>query len=109
MSDGIEFFSSDDLESNIGTVMAQTNYTREDAIAKLKLFNSDSLMVIRDFMGIPLQKPAKIKSVNQSVYTHIRTTLDHHMKEYRDAHPINVDQLTANIQESEAREKVKKE
>jgi len=107
MSDGIEFFSNNDLENNIGIVMAQTNYTRTDAIEKLKLFNSDSLMVIKDFMNIPPPKEPKIKSVNQAIYSHIRTTLDHHMKDYRDAHPINLEQLTENLQESDAREKVK--
>jgi hypothetical protein len=40
MSDGISFFSNDDLTQNVKKVMSQTNYTEEQAIEKLKLFNA---------------------------------------------------------------------
>ena len=34
MSDGISFFSNDDLETHVEKVMSQTNYTEEQAIEK---------------------------------------------------------------------------
>jgi hypothetical protein len=38
MSDGISFFSNDDLDIHVKKVMSQTNYTEEEAKEKLKLF-----------------------------------------------------------------------
>ena len=40
MSDGISFFSNDELCEHIKKVMLQTNYTEEQAIEKLKLFKT---------------------------------------------------------------------
>ena len=85
MSDGISFFSNDDLTENVKKVMSQTNYTEEQAIEKLKLFNCDYMRVLKDYMGIPEKKEApKVKSVNQEIFRQIRTKLDSSMKEYRD-------------------------
>jgi hypothetical protein len=53
MSDGISFFSNDDLNKHVKTVITQTNYTEEEAREKLKLFNCDYMRVIKDYMGIP--------------------------------------------------------
>jgi hypothetical protein len=86
--------------------MSQTNYTEEQAIEKLKLFNCDYMRVLKDYMGIPEKKDKqKIKSVNQEIYRQIRTTLDNTMKDYREKNPINVDQVITNFQESDEREK----
>ena len=94
MSDGISFFSNDDLTENIKKVMSQTNYTEEQAIEKLKQFNCDYMRVLKDYMGIPEKKAApKVKSVNQEIFRQIRTKLDSSMKEYRDKHPVNLDQI----------------
>ena len=85
MSDGISFFSNLELEENVEKVMSQTNYTRDEAIDKLKLFNCDCIRVIKDYMGIPEKKEdRKIKSINQEIFRQIRTTLDSCMKAYRD-------------------------
>ena len=106
MADGISFFSYDDLNKHLKLVMSQTNYTEEEAIEKLKLFNCDYMKVIKDYMGIPEKKEAKkIKSVNQEIYRQIRTTLDNTMREYREKNPINMDQVITNFQESDEREK----
>ena len=60
-------------------------------------------------MGIPDVKiEPKIKSVNQERYKQIRHNLDSSMKVYREKHPINVDQVINNFQESNEREKIKK-
>ena len=36
MSDGISFFSNDDIEQHVKKVMTQTNYTEEEAKEKKK-------------------------------------------------------------------------
>ena len=106
MSDGISFFSNDDVMKHVAIVMSQTNYTNEEAIEKLKLFNCDYMMVIRDYMGIPEKKSEpKVKSVNQEVFRQIRMTLDSSMKAYREKNPINVEQVIENFKESDEREK----
>jgi hypothetical protein len=108
MTDGISFFSNDDLNKHVKLVMSQTNYTEEQAIEKLKLFNCDYMRVLKDYMGIPEKKnDNKIKSVNQEIYRQIRTTLDTTMRDYREKNPINVDQVITNFQESDEREKNK--
>ena len=106
MSDGISFFSNDELQKHVKTVMSQTNYTEEQAIEKLKLFNCDYMRVLKDYMGIPEKKAEqKVKSVNQEIFRQIRTNLDITMKEYRDKHPINMEQIIDNFNESDEREK----
>lgn len=108
MSDGISFFNNDDLDKHVKIVMSQTNYTQEQSIDKLKLFNCDHMRVIRDYMGIPEKKEKeKVKSTNQEIYKQIRTRLDNTMKEYRENHPVDIDQVVTNFQESEQREKTR--
>jgi hypothetical protein len=106
MSDGISFFSNCELEQYVKKVMSQTNYTQEEAIEKLKLFNCDYIRVIRDYMGIPEKKEEKqVKSVNQEIFRQIRTKLDSSMKEYREKNPINMEQVIENLKDSDEREK----
>jgi hypothetical protein len=106
MSDGISFFSNDDLIKDVSKVTSQTNYTEEEAINKLKLFNGDYIKVIKDYMGISEKKETKkVKSVNQEIFRQIRTKLDNSMKEYREKNPINMEQLVENFKESDEREK----
>jgi hypothetical protein len=105
MSDGISFYNNDDLNQQVKKVMTQTNYTEEQAIEKLKLFNCDYMRVLKDYMGIPEKEKEKVKSANQEIYRQIRTRLDGTMKEYRDKHPVNMEQVVTNFQESEQREK----
>ena len=109
MSDGISFFNNEDVCKHVRLIMNQTSYTEEEAIEKLKLFNGDYMLVLRDYMGIPQKKETKkIHSVNQEIYKQIRTTLDSSMREYREKHPINIEQVINNFQESEELEVQKK-
>ena len=104
--DGISFFSNDELCEHIKKVMLQTNYTEEQAIEKLKLFNCDYMRVLKDYMGIPEKKEVpKVKSVNQEIFRQIRTNLDKTMKIYREKNPINMEQIIDNFNESDEREK----
>ena len=61
--------------------------------------------LLKDYMGIPEKEKERVKSANQEIYRQIRTRLDGNMKEYRDKHPVNMDQIVTNFQESEEREK----
>ena len=67
----------------IHMVMNQTNYTFEQAREKLTHFNNDELNTIRDYLGIQPKK-TQSKSLNQQIYTQIRSKLDDSMKSYRE-------------------------
>ena len=109
MSDQISFVCNDDLSDLIKKVMSQTNYDEETAKLKLGEFGFSVTRVLKDYMGIPDVKVSpKIKSVNQEIYKQIRYNLDSSMKEYRDKHPVNMEQIITNLQESDERENDKK-
>lgn len=104
MSEKISFSNNEDLNKYLQIVLSQTNYTEEEAINKLKLFDCDYMKVIREYMGIPDKKTQKVKSVNQEIFKQIRTTLDSSMKEYREKNPIDINQIIDNFNESDKRE-----
>lgn len=94
--------------NTIQKIMAQTTYNEEQAKEKLRHFQGDFMKVLKDYMGIKMdsnEKEKKVKSVNQEIYRQIRHTLDSSMKEYRDKHPLDMEQIANNLQESEEREK----
>lgn len=93
---------------NIKHIMTQTNYSEEEAKSKLQEFSNDFMMVLKDYMGIPIQKQTNgVKSVNQEIYKQIRYNLDQTMKDYREKNPVNLEQIITNLQESDEREKDK--
>lgn len=62
-------------ESNyIDIIISQTDYTREIAEEKLKLFNNDYMLVIKDYLGIGNKKEKSI-TLNQQIYKEIRNYL----------------------------------
>lgn len=92
-------------ETYIKQIMSQTNYSEEVARNKLIEFNNDFMRVLKNYMGIPEKKTNNtIKSINQEIYKQIRGNLDKTMKEYREKNPVNIDQVVANLQESDERE-----
>ena len=101
--------SNDDIDKFINIIKTQTTYDDYYAIQKLKDFNYDYMKVIRDYMGIKDKKAEPIKSVNQEIYKQIRRNLDTTMKEYRENNPVNLDQVKTNLQESEEKEKDKRD
>ena len=107
MSDGISFYNNDDLKKHVTIVMSQTNYTEEQAIERLKLFNCDYMKVIKNYMGILEKTERPVKSVNQEIFRQIRTKLDNTMKEYRENHPVDLNQIVNNFKESDEREQLK--
>ena len=112
MDDQISFVCNDLTEEEsacVTKVMAQTNYDEQTAKIKLSEFGFSVERVLRHYMGIPdVKVMPKIKSVNQEIYKQIRYNLDSSMRVYREKHPINVDQVINNFQESDEREKDKK-
>ena len=76
-----------DIDQKVQMILRQTTYTEEEIRNKLTEYNNDEVMVIKDYLGVPLnvqnvQKP--IKSVNQEIYKQIRTRLDSNMREYEE-------------------------
>jgi len=99
----------DNLDEMIKKIMNQTNYTEEIAKKKLEEFNNDFMKVLKDYMGISEKKHNNsVKSINQEIYRQIRHNLDSSMTEYRNKNPIDINQATQNLKESEERLKSKK-
>jgi len=60
-------------------VMRQTDYSEEQALAKLKEHNKDITSIVREFMGGSTTVQKKVdsnKSVNQTIYSEIRSFMD---------------------------------
>jgi hypothetical protein len=108
MLNEINIVSNINLEEHVIKIMTQTNYTKEEAIDKLKLCNNDYMKVIKDYMNIPEKnKEPKVKSVNQEIFKQIRIKLDNSMKDYREKNQINTEQVIYNFKEADERKKNK--
>ena len=83
MLNEINVVSNINLEQDVTKIMTQTNYTKEEAINKLKLCDNDYIKVIKQFMGITEKKETKIKSVNQEIYKQMRQKLHPAPKVYQ--------------------------
>lgn len=101
--------SNENIDELVKKIMSQTTYTEEIAKKKLEEFNYDFMRVLKDYMGIS-EKPQnhKVKSINQEIYKQIRQNLDASMTEYRNKNPIDINQATQNLRESEERQKAKR-
>lgn len=101
--------SNEKMDELIKKIMSQTTYTEEIAKKKLEEFNYDFMKVLKDYMGIS-ERPQnqKVKSINQEIYKQIRQNLDASMTEYRSKNPIDINQVTENLRESEERQKAKR-
>jgi len=108
MIDAEKSISNEIIEENIEKIMKQTNYSYDETKDKLIKHNNDYMKVLNEYFGIP-EKPVKVKSLNQEIYTQIRKTLDSSMTNYREKNPINIDQVITNLQESEEREREKEQ
>lgn len=60
-------------DSLILMIQKQTNYDEETIVEKLRLYNNDPLLVIREYMGIlDLPKKEDTSSTNQKIFKTIR-------------------------------------
>lgn len=75
----------ENIENNnkINMILRQTNYTENEAIDKLKEFDNDYILVIKNYLGINKKSILKsVKSVNQEIYKQLRYKLDSDISEY---------------------------
>jgi hypothetical protein len=84
MDNNICLVETDQIEEKIQKVMRQTDYTKDVAREKLKLFNFDEILVIKSYLGISDKKVQPIKSVNQEIYKQLRHRLDSNMRNYQE-------------------------
>ena len=92
---------SEENEKFIQMVMNQTNYTREESISKLKEYNNKYVDVIKNYMGISSKKNSTVGTINQEIYKQIRHKMNTTMNEYNHKHPIDVNQVISNFEESD--------
>lgn len=107
MGDKISFVDNSEIANKIQLIMRQTDYNEEFALHKLQEFNYDHILVIKDFLGIPLSKENKIKSVNQEIYRQIRYKLNESLNTYNKNNPVDMEKVIHNLHISEENEKNK--
>lgn len=91
-------------EEIVGIVQRQTNYTTDEINEKLKKHSGNYIKVIEEYMEITEKvHVVSNKSKLKEKYKQMRGLLDTAMKEYRDKNPIDKEQLSNNIEESEKR------
>jgi hypothetical protein len=82
IGDSISFVETDDIKNKVEIILRQTDYTEDKAREKLRLFNYDYILVIKDFLGITEKKAPKVISVNQEIYKQLRYKMDSSMREH---------------------------
>lgn len=98
------------MEKKIEQISSQTNYSREDIIRKIEEHDGDVISIIKEYMGIkPKVENTKIRSnqINQEIYRQIRRTMDDSMRTYREKNPINIEEVSNNLRQSEERKNKK--
>ncbi len=98
-----------DIRNNqiVEMIIRQTDYTKEEAIEKLKKHNNNYLQVLKEYMNYEkvTEKKEESKSLNQNIYSNIRNFLDDSIKE-----KARQSQIYNKIKEQkEAYEKAKRE
>ncbi len=89
-------------------ILNQTNYSKEEALDRLRKNKGDYIKTIKEYLGVS-EKPekTKTKSLNQEIYRQIRLKLDDSMRLYREKNPLDINQIAENLQISEEKEKEK--
>jgi hypothetical protein len=98
------------MEKKIEQILSQTNYSREEIICKIEEYDGDVISIIKEYMGIkPKVENTKIRSnqINQEIYRQIRRTMDNSMRSYREKNPINMEEVSNNLKQSEERKNKK--
>lgn len=91
---------SKEIKDPISFIMNQTNYDYEAASAKLVEHNGNSINVVKEYIGIPLQpKTQPIQSINQEIYKQIRKELDSGMRIYNNKNPIDTEDVVNKFQQ----------
>ena len=72
----------DDMEEKINIIQRQTDYSIEKAREKLIEKNMDHISIIKEYMGIGEKKDVPIKSLQQAIYTQLRTKMNDSVKDF---------------------------
>ena len=69
------------FEEKINIILIQTNLSKEEASKKLSEFDDDHLLVIRDWLGIPLKSLSSLSSkkpisIHQQIFKQLRTKMN---------------------------------
>ena len=66
------------LEENIRIILTQTNYTRNEAIDKLKIWDNNYINVIKEYINPNFnnKKTTKKQTNNQKIFSEIRRFMD---------------------------------
>ena len=84
------------MDEDIDFIMRQTNYTREISYQKLLEHDHNKILVIKEYMGIPLSKQeVPKKSIQQEIYFQIRKKMD-----ITDFHKKQHEKLEKELQEN---------
>ena len=73
-----------ELEEKIDVVRRQTNYTYEEAKTKLTENNNDTIIVVKQYIGVKDKIPTTCKSnsLNQEIYRQLREKMNNGIKDY---------------------------
>lgn len=73
---------SSDLQEKIDIVCRQTDYTQEKALEKLTTHNNNTIDVIKEYLGSVTTEKKQPKTLNQKIYSEIRTFMDNVNTQY---------------------------
>lgn len=83
-SERIQEISDDDIRNMCDIVHRQTDYTVDQIMDKLIEYDYNHIDIIKDYMGIKVNKPYKIESIQQEMYKQMRLKLDAATKDFND-------------------------
>lgn len=92
-----------EIEKFVNIVYGQTNYSKEESLAKLYETNFDYMKIIRNYIVSSKQKEHdhSVKSVNQEIYRQLRYKLDDSSLQYHKRNPIQLEHVISNFKENE--------
>jgi len=69
--------NTDNLNEKIEILLKQTTMTQEEIIEKLKEHNNNEVIVLREWFGLPIQKPEQTQQIkkeqfNQQIFKEFR-------------------------------------
>jgi hypothetical protein len=80
----IQEITDEDIRNICGIVHRQTDYTIDQIMDKLIEYDYNHIDIIKDYMGISVNKTYKIESIQQEIYKQMRYKLDAATKDFND-------------------------
>lgn len=88
----------DELNTAIEIICRQTTYSQEEAIDKLRTYNNDIQLIIKEYLGYKPKSPTQ-KSLNQKIYSEIGSFMEGVHKQYNDKVEAQQKELNASQQD----------